>query len=405
MRRVAFRGAALALAAGAVALAAVGFVAAQADSPAATASSRSEASDGAAPVRIGVLLAGGRHAAASEDIAAGVELALAEAREATGGQQLEVLREDAADRPGAAAERARRLIAAGATVLIGPATPREVAALRDVAHAAKVPLIVPVPGAAALALKCSPYVLHLAAAGEQVSGPLAAWIGARRAAKRIYLLAPDDSAAREMVTAFKRNFAASGGEIAGEEYVSAPNPDFTPYLAKLRLMEADAVYALFTGIAAGTFAQQLDALGLATRVALFSAGPVDGVKAAVVTGALDYVPTLDTPRNRHFRDGFARLFGRLPTEHAARGYDAGRLIVEAAAIAEDPFDREDFAAALTAVSFVGPRGPIRADPRRPAGPDRLYIVRSHEGEGGPVYEVIDHVAAGGSADVCATPGG
>jgi branched-chain amino acid transport system substrate-binding protein len=396
-------GAALALATAAVAVAA----AAQSDRLASIVSPQDLAvDDGTGPIRVGVLLTGGRHAAASEDIAAGVTLALAEAGGSPGGREVEILREDAADRPGDAAERARRLIAARAMVLIGPATAREVAPLREVAHTSKVPLIVPVPGAAALALKCSPYVLHLAPAGEQVAGPLAAWIGARQAAKRIYLLAPDDAAAREMVTAFKRNFSAAGGEIAGEEYVAAPNPDFTPYLAKLRLMEADAVYALFTGAAAGTFMRQLGDLGLANRVALFSAGPVDGVKAAAVTGALDYVPTLDTPRNRAFREAFARLFGRQPTEHAARGYDAGRLIVEAIGSADGLIDREHLAAALTAVSFVGPRGPIRADPRRPAGPDRLYIVRAQEEEDGHVYEVIDHVAAGAaSADVCATPRG
>lgn len=406
MRRGALGGAALALAAAAVIVTA-GFGAAQPDSWGSSDRQSSAPAPAAAagPVRLGVLLAGGRYATASEDIAAGVALALAEGRE-TAGRSVEILREDAAERPGDAAERARRLIAAGATVLVGPAMSRDVAALREVAHTAKVPLIVPVPGAAALALKCSPFVLHLAPAGEQVAGPLATWIGNRHAAKRIYLLAPDDLAAREMVAAFKRNFAATGGEIAGEEYVSAPNPDFTPYLAKLRLMDADAVYALFTGGAAGTFAQQLDALGLANRVALFSASPVNGAKAAAVTGALDYVPTLDTPRNRSFREAFTRLNGRQPTEHAARGYDAGRLVVEAVGAMEGPIDREGLASALIGVSFVGPRGPIRADPRRSAAPDRLYIARAQEEDDGHVYEVIDHVAAGTAvADVCASPPG
>src|SRR5690606_30703191 len=98
-------------------------------------------------------------------------------------------------------------------------------------------------------------------------------------------------------------------------------------------------------------------------------GPVDGAKAQAVTGALDYVPTLDTPRNRAFRESFARLYGRAPTEHAARGYDAGRLVVEGLRNADAPVDGAELIAALTNASFVGPRGPVRADSRRPAGPD------------------------------------
>jgi branched-chain amino acid transport system substrate-binding protein len=351
---------------------------------------------GDSSIRLGLLLAGGRHAAASEDIAAGVALALAEANERVGGRKIILLREDVSRQNGETVDKARRLIAAGADILIGPARPADVPAIRDLVDAERVPLIVPIPGARNLAaLKCSRFVLHLTPAEEQIAAPLGTWIGERKTAKRIYLLAPDESPARETVAAFEKSFVAAGGEIVGEEYVSAPNPDFAPYLAKLRLMDADSVYALFQGEPAGVFARQFESMGLAKRVAVFGPWPV-GIQPekAAVTGAFDYAPSLDTPENRRFREAFSRLFARLPTEHAARGYDAARAAVEALQVTEGRTDdRDALSAILARVWFMWPRGPIRADPRRPSMPERLYIVRAEESSEGTTYEVLDRVTA------------
>lgn len=403
MRRRAIRGAALGCAA------AIVMIAADVSSPVLFAQSLTSTAEepalrlnGDGAVRLGLLLAGGRHAAASEDIAAGVALAVAEANERVGGRKITVLREDAT-RHGDTVDKARRLIAAGAEILIGPARPGEMPAIRDLVDQERIPLVVPIPGARALAaLQCSPFVLHLTPAEEHIAAPLGAWIGERKTAKRLYLLAPDEGQARETVAAFKKSFVAAGGEIVGEEYVSAPNPDFSPYLAKLRLMDADSVYALFQGEPAGTFARQFGSMGLAKRVAVFGAGPV-GIhpeKAAAVTGAFDYAPSLDTPENRSFREAFARLFTRLPTEHAARGYDAARAVIEALHVTEGKTeDRDALSVTLARVWFMGPRGPIRADPRRPSMPERLYIVRAEEGSNGTTYEVLDRINGGG-ADLC-----
>lgn len=413
MRRRAIRGAALGCAA-AVALIAAGLVSSALFAQSLTEKGAlTEPSPAAEPalrlvgdgsIRLGLLLAGGRHAAASEDIAAGVSLAIAEANERVGGRKIVVLREDSSRQNGDALEKARRLIAAGADILIGPARPADVPAIRDLVDAERVPMVVPIPGATALAsLQCSPFVLHLTPAEAQIAAPLGSWVGARKTARRIYLLAPDESPARETVAAFKKSFVAAGGEIVGEEYVSAPNPDFSPYLAKLRLMDADSVYALFEGEPAGVFARQFGSMGLAKRVALFGVGPISSVhpeKAAAVTGAFDYAPSLDTPENRRFREAFSRLFTRLPTEHAARGYDAARAVIEALEASEGRTeDRQALAAMLARVWFIGPRGPIRADPRRPFMPERLYIVRAQEDSNGTTYEVLDRVNGNG-ADLC-----
>jgi branched-chain amino acid transport system substrate-binding protein len=358
-------------------------------------------------IRVGLLLAGGRHAALSADIADGLSLAVAEVGQVVRGHRIVVLRSDGDGSPESAAERGKGLLAdAGVDVFVGPAAAIATPALRDLADAKRIPLVVPIPGAAVLAaVACSPYVLHLAPGNDQVAGPLGTWVRARTPVKLVYLLAPEDAGSRSQVAAFKRNFVAAGGEVVGEEYVSQANPDFSPYLAKLRLMGADSVYAPFTGDAATAFARQYEALGMAKqRVALVGATASQGGLDGGAIGAVDYVPALDTPENRRFQTEFAKAFGRPPSEHAARGYDAGRLIVEALRATGGRTDDPDtFAAQLAAVSFTGPRGLVRADPRRAAAIDHVYIVRTRDGDDGARYELLDRVApASTGTNICAT---
>jgi branched-chain amino acid transport system substrate-binding protein len=403
MHRWLVRGAAL-LAEAVLLSGAVSAIAAERTAPA------SRAAKTALPdIRIGLVLSNGRNASISEDIAAGLTLALGEPSFGIGARKFVVLREDNGD--GKSADRAQRLIDAGVEFLVGPAQPADVAVLRDIADSRRVPLLVPTPGSTVLAgLKCSPYVLHLTPAGHQAAGPLGSWVGAQKPSKRVYLIAPEDGAARSLVAAFKRSFVAAGGEIVGEEYVSGANQDFSPYLAKLRLVGADSVYAPFAGEAASRFARDYEAFGFYKRVALFGTGSLtataegtsrtNGMLGSVIS-ATDYLPSLDTPENKRFQIDFAKRFHRMPTPHAARGYDAGRLIVEALRLTGGKTeDHAALAAALEKVTFVGPRGPIRAGASGGSAVDRLYIVRERADENGPRYELIDR-ATPATAASCA----
>jgi len=357
-------------------------------------------------IRIGLLLAGGAVAAASDDMAAGVAMAFADVGGRVHGRKLDVVRADGDGTADAAAALARRLAAApGVDVFVGPATAAEMPALQAAAAAARTPLIVPASGAALAAVAtCSPYVLHLAPAGDQVAGQLGSWLGAQQPPRHVYVLAPSGNGGRAEAAAFKRQFEAAGGELVGEEYVSGATPDFSPYFAKLRLVGADALYAPFSGASAEALTKQYGDAGLAKRIGLI--GPaVTATADGEAISAVDYVATLDTPENRRFRSEFTRRYGRPPSQEAARGYDAGRLIVEGLKhIQGHTDDRERLAAALAGASFTGPRGPIHADHRIGAALDRLYIVRARAHGDARAYELLDRVTAAAvpaAADGCA----
>ena len=108
----------------------------------------------------------------------------------------------------------------------------------------------------------------------------------------------------------------------------------------------------------------------------------------------DYSVAIDTPENRKFQAAFIKQYGRVPSSAAARGYDSGRLIVEALARTNGRSDdHAALAAALASISFTGPRGPVRADPQRSTAIDKLYIVRSLGAGDDTRYEVLDRVTA------------
>ncbi len=348
-------------------------------------------------IRIGLLLAGGAYAGVSDDIAAGLDLAVTEAGRTVNGRHLVVIREDGDGAPADAATRARGLAAAAAVdVLVGPATLGEAAALRDAATEARLPLIVPVPAAGVTAAKCSPYVFHVVPSDDERAGILGAWIAGAKPAKHVYVLVPQDAPARAAAEAFQRQFEAAGGEIVGQESVSGSNPDFSPYLAKLRLVGADTLYAPFTGAAAKALAQDYQSLGLEKRVAFLGAAAPPVADGAI--HAADYMPGLGTPENQRFRAAFAKRFGRPPSGEAARGYDAGRVIVEALRTTRGHIEQAGgFAAVLAQVSFTGPRGAVRG-----AALNQVYIVRARAPAGD---ELLDRTApiSPDPADSCHAP--
>jgi len=351
--------------------------------------------------RIGLLLAGGPHAAVADDIAAGLDLALAETGRAVDRRHLVVVREDGDGGPMDAATRARALAAAGAVdVFIGPATRTELPALHDAADQAQVPLIVPVAEGALAPARCSPYVFHLVPADDRVAGLVGAWAGGHMPAKHAYVLVPDDKAARANVASFERQFEAAGGEIVGQESVSGSDPDFSPYLAKLRLVGADTMYAPFTGASAKALASDFKSLGLESRVTVVggAAGPAatgDGIRA------VDYVRGLDTPENQRFRAAFAKHFGRAPSPEAARGYDAGRMIIEALRAAHGQAEPEGgLAAALAQASFVGPRGSVRG-----GALEQLHVVSGEPADGPTGEKLLGRIepTSPAPADSCHAP--
>jgi len=181
--------------------------------------------------------------------------------------------------------------------------------------------------------------------------------------KRVYLMAPNYQAGKDMVTGFKRFFK---GTVVDEVYTQVNQPDYSAELAQLQSAKPDAVFAFYPGGMGVNFVKQMNQAGLLPKLPLYSVFTVDGTTlpslrdaaAGTVSGAM-WDAALDSPENRKFVAAFEAKYKRTPSEYAATGFDAANLLD--VALRKTGGDASKLAAAVKAAGseFKSVRGPFR----------------------------------------------
>lgn len=184
-----------------------------------------------------------------------------------------------------------------------------------------------------------------------------------KAIKRVYLMAPNYQAGKDMLAGFKRFYK---GQVVEEVYTQVNQPDYSAEIAQLQSAKPDAVFVFYPGGMGINFVKQMSQAGLMGKLPLYSVFTVDGTTlpslrdAAVgTTSATMYDAALDTPENRKFVAAFEAKFKRTPSLYAAAGYDAANLLD--AALRKAGGDPKKLAAAVKASGsdFKSVRGPFR----------------------------------------------
>jgi branched-chain amino acid transport system substrate-binding protein len=184
-----------------------------------------------------------------------------------------------------------------------------------------------------------------------------------RGVKRVYLMAPNYQAGKDMLAGFKRFFK---GEVVGETYTQVNQPDYAAELAQLQAAKPDAVFVFYPGGMGVNFVKQMSQAGLLPKLPLYSVFTVDGTTlpslrdaaAGTISGAM-WDAALDNPQNRKFVAAFEAKYKRTPSEYAATGFDAANLLDVAWHKAGG--DAKKLAAALKTAGdeFKSVRGPFR----------------------------------------------
>ncbi len=87
--------------------------------------------------------------------------------------------------------------------------------------------------------------------------------------RKVYTLAPDYAAGRQMIDAFTTAFNEAGGEIVGGDYTPfQKTQDFGPYLTKAKAANPQAIFIFYAGSEAISFVKQYGSLGMKTCPAL-----------------------------------------------------------------------------------------------------------------------------------------
>jgi len=151
-----------------------------------------------------------------------------------------------------------------------------------------------------------------------------------RGIKRVYLMAPNYQAGKDMLAGFKRFYK---GQVVDEVYTQVNQPDYSAEIAQLQAAKPEALFVFYPGGMGINFVKQMSQAGLGGKLPLYSVFTVDGTTlpslreaaAGTISGGM-YDAALDNAENRKFVAAFEAKYKRTPSLYAATGYDAANLL-------------------------------------------------------------------------------
>ena len=218
--------------------------------------------------------------------------------------------------------------------------------------------------------ECNPYFFAASDETDTASEAMGVHLN-KGGTKKLYLIAANYAAGRDMTTGIKRSFK---GDIIGETYTPLGQLDYAAELAEARNANPDAVfYFEQSGNASINFVKQYAEAGLKGKVPLYGVSTVIdeetlpgmgdaavGLKSSGFWGA-----NLDNPANKAFVEHFVAKYHRRPSVFSVFAYDGARLIDSAIKAVDGHVERaDDFRAALKAAKFDSVRGkfPLQHQP-------------------------------------------
>ena len=359
----------------------------------------------AEPVRIGLVLPmSGPFASYGKQIEHGVKLYLATQGDTFGGRKIELIIKD--DSPGTAGDVSKRLaqelvIKDKVDILAGFGLTPSAFAVAPVATEAKRPMVVMNAATSSVTTK-SNYIVRTSMTLPQNSAPIASW-AAKNKIKKVFTLVADYGPGHDAEGQFKKTFTAAGGEIVGEVRAPVKNPDFAPFLQKIKDTKPDAVF-LFLPPGGETIAfmkgfkeRGLDAAG----IQLIATGdlPDEDILEAIGDSALGLVTSFHyseahkSPENKAYTDAYYKAYPKdRPNFMSVGGYDGMRLIAEVLKKTNGNTDADKFIEAARGLKWVSPRGPISIDPATRDIVQNIYIRKVEKINGRLQNVEFDHVA-------------
>jgi branched-chain amino acid transport system substrate-binding protein len=321
-----------------------------------------------AQVRIGLSGAlSGPVAVVGQDQVDGFMLALEQGGGKLGGQAVTVFKEDDQLKPEVGNQVVRKFIdkdKVHAIVGLGFSNVL-MASLKPVVDSGIVALATnagpsPLAGAA-----CAPNVFSVAWQNDGAAESMGKYMQ-EKGIKRVYLMAPNYQAGKDMLIGFKRFFK---GEIVDEVYTQVGQSDYSAEISQLQAAKPDAVFAFYPGGMGVNYIRQLSQAGLLKSIPNYSVFTVDATTmpalrdaaTGTISGAMWDI-AIDNPENKQFIEAFRAKYKRLPSEYAAAAYDAARLLDVAIRRAGANYgDKKALAAAVKTAGqdFKSVRGPFR----------------------------------------------
>ncbi|WP_341914728.1 ABC transporter substrate-binding protein [Polaromonas sp. YR568] len=337
----------------------------------------------------------GPFASTGRQIEAAAKLYMAQNGDNVAGKKIELIIKDDTGTPDVTKRLAQEMIVNDkVNVLAGFGLTPLAFATAPLATQSKTPMVV-MAAATSSITQASPYIVRTSFTLPQVTVGIADW-APKNGIKKVVSLVSDYGPGIDAERTFKDRFTFNGGTVVEAVRVPLRNPDFAPFLQKVRDAKPDAVFAFVPSGAGSALMKQFAERGLdKAGIKLIATGDVTdddilndmGEVAVGVVTSHHYSAAHKSALNQKFVDAFSKANkGLRPNFMAVGGYDGMRVIYEALKTTKGKGDGEALLGAMKGQVFESPRGPVFIDAQTRDIVQNVYI-RKVEKVGGQLYNV------------------
>ena len=346
-------------------------------------------------VKVGLILPmTGGQASTGKQIENAIKLYMQQKGDTVAGKKIEIILKDDAAIPDKTKTAAQELIVNDKVNFIAGfgVTPAALAAA-PLATQAKIPEVVMAAGTSIITER-SPYIVRTSFTLAQSSTIIADW-AVKNGIKKVATLTSDYAPGNDALNFFKQNFTAGGGEVVEEVKTPLANPDFAPFLQRMKDAKPDAIFVFVPAGQGGNFMKQYAERGL-DKAGIKVIGPGDVTDDDLLNNMGDavlgtvtahlYSAAHPSAMNKEFVAAYKKAFNNRPGFMAVSGYDGIHLIYEALKKTNGDTDGDKLVEAMKGKKWESPRGPISIDPETRDIVQNIYI-RKVEKVDGELYNV------------------
>jgi branched-chain amino acid transport system substrate-binding protein len=272
----------------------------------------------------------------------------------------------------------------------------EALAVAPIAEQAKKPMIIMNAATSVITTK-SNYIARVSMTLPQVSAPMGSW-AVKNGIKKVVTLVADYGPGIDAETAFKTNFLGGGGQVLESIRVPLRNPEFAPYIQRIKDAKPEAVFIFVPAGEQGiAFMKGYRERGLAEAgIRVIATGdltddhvlPAMGDPVLGVITSFHYAAAHDSPENKAFLKTFAEANpgGGRPNFMAVAAYDGMHAIYDVSKKLNGKIEGDKAMAVLKGMKINSPRGPITIDPATRDIVQTVYI-RKVEKVNGELHNV------------------
>ena len=344
--------------------------------------------------KIGLILPmTGPFASTGKQIEAAVRLYMAQNGSTVAGKKVELILKDDTAAPDVTKRLAQELVVnEKVNVLAGFGLTPLALATAPIATQSKTPLVV-MAAATSSITQASPFIIRTSFTLPQAAVALGDW-APKDNIKRVVSLVSDFGPGIDAEKYFKDRFTFNGGQVVETLRVPMRNPDFAPFLQKVRDIKPDALYVFVPSGAGTALMKQFAERGLdKAGIRLIGTGDVTdddilngmGDVALGVVTSHHYSTSHKSALNQKFVEAFEKANNNLrPNFMAVGGYDGMRVIYEALKATKGQGGGEALLNAMKGQIFESPRGPMFIDAQTRDVVHNIYI-RKVEKVNGQLY--------------------